>query len=439
MLFSSSFVFAASVYLSGISAQTTDFVRFDSVGFSGSYNDITYLGTDGTCSSKPRSFSGSLGPYVEDLSVHIRGPVNLKKFAVYTTGGNSKRSLKKRHIHKKRDPDVVTVDVTETVTITDDGSTTTAAPVPVADKGANKAVALVESSDVASSYDDYAASSVISSAQSASSAPASSAPASSASSSAGGSGSDSGSATGDWSRVSYYDASSSTASNVVFMIGGLGGSPGCDGVFDMGFGNSISYANADGTLCAKNATPLKDVTIKLNKELILFLDEDCDLSCGYWRKGITAKKGWAGSYKIFAFTFKMPRDLSATGQNADLPAIWLLNGRLPRTLEYPAGKPQCSCWSSGCGELDLWEQTSASNGQLSNQLHYGKKTNGGAQGGGGSTQNFKRPTDEYVTNLAIFDGSSIYLKTVSNFDFPSSIDEDTVKSWLSGSPEVTTL
>jgi hypothetical protein len=60
--------------------------------------------------------------------------------------------------------------------------------------------------------------------------------------------------------------------------------------------------------------------------------------------------GFDGPDKIFVAEFQMPLD-GTEGFNADLPAIWLLNANIPRTLQY--GKAECSCWQSGCGEFDV--------------------------------------------------------------------------------------
>lgn len=57
--------------------------------------------------------------------------------------------------------------------------------------------------------------------------------------------------------------------------------------------------------------------------------------------------GFGGADKVFMFDFSMPMD-GESGFNGDLPAIWLLHGDIVRTLQY--GNPECSCWSSGCGE-----------------------------------------------------------------------------------------
>jgi len=56
-----------------------------------------------------------------------------------------------------------------------------------------------------------------------------------------------------------------------------------------------------------------------------------------------------------------------TGFNADMPSIWMLNAQIPRTLQY--GNAQCSCWESGCGELDIAEGLFSGSTYLKSTLH----------------------------------------------------------------------
>ncbi len=57
--------------------------------------------------------------------------------------------------------------------------------------------------------------------------------------------------------------------------------------------------------------------------------------------------GFGGADKVFFVEFSMPMDEDSSF-NADMPAIWMLNAQIPRTLQY--GNANCSCWESGCGE-----------------------------------------------------------------------------------------
>jgi hypothetical protein len=95
------------------------------------------------------------------------------------------------------------------------------------------------------------------------------------------------------------------------------------------------------------------------------LAESCGANdCGYVRPGSVAYResfifllnnartnqiadGIDGAGKVILIEYSMPRDGNA-GFNGDMPAIWMLNAQVPRTLQY--GNALCSCWESGCGE-----------------------------------------------------------------------------------------
>lgn len=66
--------------------------------------------------------------------------------------------------------------------------------------------------------------------------------------------------------------------------------------------------------------------------------------------------GFDGGNKVFLLEFSMPKDDTA-GFNADMPAIWMLNPQIPRTVQY--GNGDCSCWKTGCGEFDVAETLSS--------------------------------------------------------------------------------
>jgi hypothetical protein len=76
---------------------------------SGTYESVSYMDSTGTCDFTNTTYSGSIAPFDEELSVHIRGPTQLKQFAVYTpASSSSKRNQQKSHkrhnhqqLHKK--------------------------------------------------------------------------------------------------------------------------------------------------------------------------------------------------------------------------------------------------------------------------------------------------------------------------------------------------
>lgn len=423
-------------------------VVYNNVGFSGTYDKVTSFNSDGTCSQESFSFSGSLSPLDEEVTVHFRGPIELAQFAAYSLDSSSssaKRAVDDsvniaarhgHHVHK-REPVYVTeyVEVTKTV-IAGDGQPTTVVEtasqvaagnyiqnivsIPGADGGASAYTSYIETSSIPAGASSPAASSP---AAASSSAKASGTSTSSASSS---------SATGDYKRVSYYDADAGSASGLVFM-NNMGGSG--SGVFDYTFGNSISYAGSDGVSCASSPETLSKVTVPSNKEFMIFTDTECsDGDCGYYRPGIPAYHGFDGGDKVFLMEFTMPSD-GTSGFNADMPAIWLLNAQIPRTLQY--GEATCSCWATGCGEFDVFEVLNSGNSYLTSHLHSGQGAASGSDaGGGGTTMYFDRPTSSSMKAAVIFSSSdkSITITALDDStEFPSSLDASTIESWISSS------
>lgn len=422
---------------------SVNMVNYKSVGFSGSYKKVTSFNDDGSCSSEDYKFNGNLAPLNEELSVHFRGPIQLKQFAVYYKGGdngtssssNSKRddvniaAVGGHHVHKKREPVMITdyVHVTQTVT---PGAEQQAAPTSSSaaagvDGFNNPIVANVLGGGGADSSSTMATSFSSSSAASSSAAASSS-----SSSSSSDSGSSSGSSSGDgWSRTAYYNAEDSKADSLVFM-NNMGGSG--SGVWDAAFGNSISYADSDGTSCASSPQVLKDTKIGSNKEYMIFSSDKCEGDdCGFYRKGIPAHHGFGGDTKMFLFEFSMPKEKSGSGFNQDMPAVWFLNAQIPRTVQY--GPKSCSCWATGCGEFDVFEVLDSGNDKLTNHLHTGQGSDDGQHGGGGSNDYFDRPTDGTLKAAVIFDGNDGGVSITKIGDdvktFDSDYDIDTVKGW----------
>lgn len=120
----------------------------------------------------------------------------------------------------------------------------------------------------------------------------------------------------------------------------------------------------------------------------------------------------------------MPLD----GSKDDMPAIWLLNGRIPRTVQYG----DCSCWTSRCGEVDVFEALEAGGIKCKSTFHLSRR--------GGSSDWFKRPTDGYITVAVVFhqDTASVTIKILPDYDdFAKSIDDRTVHDWMDGGEERT--
>lgn len=215
-------------------------------------------------------------------------------------------------------------------------------------------------------------------------------------------------------------------------MGGAG-----SGVWDIQFGNSISYAGPDGTSCAASPQTLQDKTFSSNQEFIIFSGQQCsgnNADCGYYRPGIPAHHGFGGSNRMFLFEFSMPHDSSFTTINQDMPAIWMLNSQIPRTLQY--GSPTCSCWTSGCGEFDIFEVLNTGNTFLTSHIHsaQGASSSSTVTGGGGGTSNyFARPTSGTMKAAVVItdDAQSMsIIRLDPNTNFDQDITPDVVQGWL---------
>lgn len=405
----------------------TDAAIYSNVGFSGSYQDVTSMDEQScVCSQQPFSFGGALAPFDEELSVHFRGPLKLSQFAVYyPASSNSKRAVAEedcdsvvaKPVHKhKRDVAVEVIEVTETVFIDENGNTVTASgtstsmstPTPSNPSQVQSSQAPSQAPVSSSNKGTTTLSSTSKNTPSSSSSQAAS---SSAAPIQDG---------GDWSRVAYF--SPATASGCTFMNhqGGTAGS----GVWSSCFGNSISFANSDGVTGAGSPQPLGDVTIKSGQEYMIFSSTQCSANnaeCGYYREGIPAYKGFGGNRKIFYFEFSMPSDTNGNGYNQDMPAIWLLNAKIPRTLQY--GLSTCSCWATGCGELDLFEVLSPGSDKMITHIHDGQ--------GGGTQDFFQRPTDGIFRAVVIFNASDKTIHLVQVDSAPAGgLSNDQVQQWL---------
>ncbi|EPY54135.1 fungal protein [Schizosaccharomyces cryophilus OY26] len=437
-------------------------VEFTNVGFSSSYERVTSMNPETCeCTRTPQSFGGALAPFDEELSFHFRGPVQLKRFAVYyPDSNNALSSLKKRSNHKhgktssnengelkKRDePAQSTRTVYETILqtayINPDGSpaTSTSDAAAASSTTSNSAASTTsaQGSLLASGFSyagpnekaNLAATSFITSSTSAPATSSSSAPASTSSSSSSGS--------SDWVRSSYYDSKSSTSDNIVFLnnMGGTAGS----GVWSSCFGNSISFAASNGVDGASSPQVLSDTMLKSDKEISIWSSSKCEGDdCGYYLPGIPAYHGFSGT-KVVLMEFSMPHDDSTSFIN-DMPAIWALNAQVPRTLQY--GKSECSCWNTGCGEFDIFEVLNSGNEKMIPTLHSQQGSQNGAGGGAGSSDYFVRPTGSSMIGAVVFDTSSstVYVIDVTNkgVNFDSTYSSSDVAGWLEAGSTVLQL
>lgn len=312
-------------------------LEMENYGFSGYYQHVAKISNPdkSSCSCKlsdtATTFSGANAPLNEEVSVHLRGPLTLKKFGFYTSSG---------FVHG-----------------TDDDS-------------------------------------------------------------------------GDWTRQAYYDGSSAT--NVTFLNHG-GTNSSCAGP-------ALTYADSDGTSTASSSTVLSsDTLINSNEEIVLYSSEECESSgfkknCGVYRDGIPAYKGFNGTVKMFLFEFTMPTESKVTDKNSDyynMPAIWLLNAHIARTGQYPSDGT-CSCWSSGCGEFDVFEvlNTTEAN-HLYTTIHDFQGTDN-IETGISVPGYIERDTESTMAGGVAFDTNGKAVVWVSNStSFDSTVKASSVNDWIS--------
>ncbi|CCH57850.1 hypothetical protein TBLA_0A00500 [Henningerozyma blattae CBS 6284] len=376
-------------------ASSAQAIVYSNVAMSGSYQDITNMDENsGVCSQKSYAVSGNIAPLDEELSVHFRGPIRIVQFGVYSSSGGG-TNLKKRDFDES---------ITDKITSSQEGHR------HKKPHSSNSLIQIINDQknfpSITSLPKDLFVNKEVSSSS--------------------------------WSRIAYYTPG--TSSNCVFMNhqGGSG-----SGTFSIAFGNSISYASSDGKSCASSPQTLNDVTLGSNVEVIIFSSTQCSSNdCGYCRSNIPAYHGFGGATKMFVFEFSMPHDSGGSTVNQDMPAVWLLNAKIPRTLQY--GNSQCSCWATGCGELDLFEIISSGSNDLTTTLHDGQGKPGSAQGGGGSGSTFSRPTQGTKKYVVIFNGNdkSIHLVELDDGEistFGGTISGDQVSGWLSKTGAVVNL
>lgn len=99
---------------------------------------------------------------------------------------------------------------------------------------------------------------------------------------------------GDWTQVGYFNKDNQTAEGIAFL-NNMGGTQG-SGVWDTHFGNSLSYASADGSTGAPSMQ-IWNGEIKSPQEIAIFSKTGCSdasAECGYARPGAVAHR----KYKV---------------------------------------------------------------------------------------------------------------------------------------------
>ncbi|CAK7901635.1 hypothetical protein CAAN1_23S00210 [[Candida] anglica] len=244
---------------------------------------------------------------------------------------------------------------------------------------------------------------------------------------------------GDWSRLAYYDADSSTAENVTFLTN-AGTNSSC-------LGKALTYAGSDGISSAQNPTVLaKDTKIVSDQEYTIFSDVKCGSSgvnndCGVYRNGIPAFHGYDGDIKMFLFEFEMPKETTVSKDEVsyfDMPAIWLLNARIPRTSQYP-DNGNCSCWNSGCGEFDIFEvMNTTESSHLYSTIHDYQGT-GDIENGLQADGYIPRDTTGSMKGGVVFDSTGTAVVFMSNStSITGNITASDLNSWIKEAGTVVT-
>ena len=208
------------------------------------------------------------------------------------------------------------------------------------------------------------------------------------------------------------------------------------------FGLTLSYAAADGTAntATQNETPEPNYYIPSNSEIIMMSDQQCgtDDCTGALRTPemsyreliitktvahstlISSADGWIGAEKAFFMEFSMPDDGITTPPNGNKPAIWMLNAQIPRGVQF--GDADCSPWSTGGGELDVFEVLESGNPNATVTLH------SNINGGGNAV--FQRPTDKNspIKFAVVFYANGAHMKILDDGfpDFGSSMAANTI-------------
>ncbi|KAH7027708.1 putative TOS1-like glycosyl hydrolase-domain-containing protein [Microdochium trichocladiopsis] len=388
-------------------------IKYGGLDIPGAYRAVSKMTADGVCEFVTKPYSGSIAPFDEDLSMHLRGPLKLASVAVYTPG-TGKRDVPKphtkrhqhghAHLHKKsaeeKRADMVTA-VIDGVTVSWENNWFGAAAAPTEAPAAAPAAAAPAAVDAAPLAGAHSApSGTISSAGSTDSVPV-----------------------GNFKRVGYYSAKDNIAEGLTFLANK--GDPKVSGTWDTVWGSSLAYVSADGESCSAGPTVFNG-DLSDGNEIAIYSDIECDESCGAVRPGSVAYKAFAGADKAFFFEFQMP-DTGATGWNKNMPAIWALNGAIARTGQYSS----CSCWKGdnaspiegGCGEADIFEVLASGDKKAKSTFHFANAL--------GDSHWFARPTDKTIKIAAVFQSSTstATIKVLDDsFDFSTSLTGAQIES-----------
>lgn len=240
---------------------------------------------------------------------------------------------------------------------------------------------------------------------------------------------------GTWLRLSYYNAANQTAENVTFITHAGDNSP-C-------LGEALTFASANGTGKASAATILEaDNLIESNEEFIIFSnllcpDSGASNACGYYRDDNVAYHGFYGTTKMFLFEFQMPEATEDSDSNYNMPAIWFLNAKIPRASQYPTSY-SCSCWNSGCGEIDIFEVMNTSTTDMLFSTIHDFQGTGLIDYGLQADAYFTRDTSGTMKGGVVFGSNgTISIFMLDDMTIPESVAASTVNGWFSTTDEET--
>ena len=191
---------------------------------------------------------------------------------------------------------------------------------------------------------------------------------------------------------------------------------------------TLGFIDSTGTGSSKTPSILADTTIPNNVQFMIFSDKKCSGSgaeCGFYN-GDIAYHGFDGPKKAFFFEFQMPSDNSGAAQNVDMPSIWALNAKIPRLGQYSP----CSCWATGCGEIDLFEVLAPGSDKCVQAVHAAKGVN---KNSGTPCNYFKRPTSKTIKAATIYDTDAGSVTTVilpNDTSFDQGFSADQISGFL---------
>jgi hypothetical protein len=164
-----------------------------------------------------------------------------------------------------------------------------------------------------------------------------------------------------------------------------------------------------------------------NTEIAIFSDTECDASCGFTRPKSPAYKGFNGAEKLFMMEFDMPDDNASPGGtsfNRNMPAVWALNAQIPRVGQY-LSQAGCSCWSTGCGELDMFEVLDSGDYRMTSTVHRSST-------GAGCSDFFTRPNGTPMKAAVLMSNNTIVIQILpSSFDFSTALTAEQVSELFS--------